>query len=117
MAPSPGRPRPGHLSRFVPNLSIAAQRILHWSLVSLFLVAATTAVIFRSSGYTHFSADSGQYFAEFRSSRLQISAEEYQFLRRRARVLGWATLTAYASLCGVIATEAFFRTGNWRRRN
>ena len=71
---------------------------------------------FRSTGWGGVDEVSERYFVRYRSTRFEVSREEYEETRRRGRITDLAAVALMASMFGLIGIEQLRRVWVPRRR-
>jgi hypothetical protein len=89
----------------IPYVPQATMRLIRWSLLTIFVISMTAAVIVRSTGYTGVVSESGRFFVTYRSSRYEVSREAYEQARWRNRVAATAAVTMMVALFAFIGIE------------
>jgi hypothetical protein len=86
-------------------------RIARWTLVVVFVAATAVTLTHRTSGYTGTSTSNGQYFAAYRSDRVEISRAEYDAISHRDPRGFWVGLVMIMSACCLGGLEQLRRSG------
>jgi hypothetical protein len=89
----------GHVPRVMVNL-------IRWSLLVIFVVSLATAVTVRSNGYTGVESEGNNYYVTYKSTRYEVSHEEFEETRWRNRVNGIAVASMMISLFAFIGIES-----------
>jgi hypothetical protein len=84
-------------------------RIIWWTLLGLFVVSTCVTLTHRISGYTNASMDNGHYFASYRSTRYEVTKEEYDRVRFRDPLSFYAGMAMILSACGLGGLEKLRR--------
>ncbi|HYE17622.1 MAG TPA: hypothetical protein VEA69_04215 [Tepidisphaeraceae bacterium] len=91
-------------------------RVVRWTLLTAFVASVVTAVGVRQSGYTRASLEDGRYYASYRSTRDEVSAEEYERIWWRDRITQGAVFTMTLSLIAFAGLESVRFGGSRVRR-
>jgi hypothetical protein len=87
--------------------------LIRWGLLTLFAASLATAVMVRSNGYTGVATEEDKYFVTYKSTRYEVSREEFEQTRWRNRVNGIAVWSMMLSLFTFIGFESVrFRGGS-----
>jgi len=73
-------------------------RVIRWTLILVFILSTTVAVIVRSTGYTGVESDQGKYYVTFKSMRYEVSEQQQQEIYRRDRISWTAALLMISSM-------------------
>jgi len=90
-------------------------KVIWWFLLLIFLISTATAVTIRSTGDTGAVAENGRYFVQYRSTRHEVTREEYDQTRRRNHVAEIAAATMMISLFAFIGIHSLRRTARNRK--
>lgn len=81
-------------------------RIIWWTLLATFVVATGITVTHRITGYTNASTDGSHYFAFYRSTRYEVSQQEYERVKYQDPLSFYSGIAMILSACGLGGLEA-----------
>jgi hypothetical protein len=88
----------------------AIMRIVWWTLLGLFVVSTCGTLTHRMSGYTNASIENDRYFASYRSTRYEVTKEEYERVKFRDPLTFDAGMAMIFSACGLGGLEMLRRS-------
>lgn len=86
-------------------------RIVWWTILLAFVVSTGVTLTHVTSGYTGATTENGRYFASYRSTRYEVSKQEYDQISYSDPLARWSGAVMFLSACGIGGLDKLRRPG------